>query len=62
MPSDLTDINTQIMELSLIIEKLKHQRCDLIADSENADVQDLIDYIGALGLGVRDVISLLEGT
>jgi len=52
-------IDCKIIEYNLAAENLKLRRCELLAQKQNADIDDVIEYALEIGIEPKKIIELI---
>ena len=60
LDSSIEYIDCKIMEYNLAAENLKLRRCELLAQKQNADIDDVIEYALEIGIEPKRIIELIE--
>jgi len=53
-------IDCKIIEYNLAAENLKLRRCELLAQKQNADIDDVIEYALEIGIEPKRIIELIS--
>jgi len=60
LDSSIEYIDCKILEYNLAAENLKLRRCELLAQKQNADIDDVIEYALEIGIEPKRIIELIE--
>jgi len=59
LEKSIEEIDCRIIEYNMAAENLKLRRCELLAQKQNADVADVIEYALEVGIEPRRMIELI---
>ena len=60
LESSIEHIDSKIIEYNLAAENLRLRRCELLAQKQNADIDDVIEYALEIGIEPKRIIELIE--
>jgi len=60
LESSIEYIDCKIIEYNLAADNLKLRRCELIAQKQNAEIDDVIEYALEIGIEPKRIIELIE--
>jgi len=59
LEKSIEDIDSRIIEHNMAAENLKLRRCELLAQKQNADIGDVIEYALEVGIEPKRMIELI---
>ena len=59
LDDEIEEIDDAIYEYHQKIRNLSERRCELLAQKENADMQDVLDYLTEKGITPREALQIL---